>query len=426
MQSITASNKTLIAAAALALVVVGLAAALLMAGGGGGEGVLEIGMSVSLTGKYKPLCEQGLAGAYAAALWINDNGGVKAGDKVFRVEIKYYDDKSSADEAVRRVEYMIRQEGIQILLAPCGPDLVEEAARVADDNGALMLVYGDAPDAVFEQGYRMVVQAGMHTIDYFRSTLEMAKYIDRGASRVAIIYLDNPFAENAARGARKAAAELGFEVVFYESYSSDLSDLEPLLLRLQATDPHIIIGGGLVEDGIVLARTLAEFGIEARLISLLVAPALPEFGERLGRLAEGIAYPTPWELASTPYETPEGFQFYGPTREEFYQYFNRAVEELGLDLMEPSYHAALAAKAVLTLAKAVEESGSTSPEDLREALSQIKLLAFSGVFQIDPETGAHLGGEMLVAQWIGRRRVLVWPPGQAFASPLYPHPGWPG
>lgn len=453
-------SKTLLIAGAAVIVILVLAAGYFLAGGGGaaetgaetgaeaapteaqtggqeeqaagGEAQAQekivVGATLSLTGKYAKEGEMSLLGALAVIKWINDNGGIKIGDKTYMLELKYYDDESNKDRVKSLAERLIKEDGVKFLLAPYSSGLTAAAAPIAEKYGAIMISHGGASDKIFQQGYKYVVQVLTPASRYFVSVLDMVKAIDPEATTVAIVYKENPFSTVVAEGAKAYAEQLGFQVVYFKSYPADAQDLTPVLQPLKDLNPDIILGGGHFADGQLLARQLYELGIRPKLVAILVAPALPEFYETLGEAAEGVAYPSQWEpgVKFSPDNVPPGYEWYGPTVGEFLEYFRMVAEERGKQGLTPSYHAADAAAAILFLAKAIEKAQSLDPDDVRQAMNDLALFTFYGKIKIDPETGLQVGHEMIVGQWQNGRKVIVWPREAAEAEPLYPMPGYGG
>ncbi|MCE4602700.1 MAG: amino acid ABC transporter substrate-binding protein [Desulfurococcales archaeon] len=385
---------------------------------------LVIGAPLSLSGKYAKEGEMSLMGALAAVKWINDNGGIMVNGKKYMLEFKFYDDESNPDRVTSIVERLITQDGVNFLLAPYSSGLTAKAAPVAERYGAVMLSHGGASDKIFQQGYDYLVQILTPASRYFTSVLDMVKAVDPEAKTVAIVYKENEFSRTVAEGARAYAEKLGFEVVYFQSYPADAQDLTPVLQPLKDMQPDVLIGGGHFADGQLLARQINELGIKAKLIGILVAPALPDFYENLGEAAEGIVYPSQWEPGVTfsPDTTPQGYEWYGPTVDEFIKYFKEVAKERGKGDIMPSYHAADAAAAILFLAKAIEQANSLDPDDVRQAMNDLALFTFYGKLKIDPETGLQIGHDMIVGQWQNGNKVIVWPKEAAQAEPLYPRP----
>jgi branched-chain amino acid transport system substrate-binding protein len=387
------------------------------------EELLYIGAPISLSGKFSKEGQMSLWGMQVAARWINEHGGIKVGDTVYKVEIKYYDDESKKEAVQSLIERLATVDKVKFVLAPYSSGLTMAAAPIAEKYGVLMNSHGGASDYIFEQGYTYVVQTLSPASKYQTGFLDMIKAIDPNAKRLALVYEDKEFSRAVHQAAKKYAEELGFEIVYEKTYPSGATDLSPILNELKAANPDIIIGGGHFADGQLLASQLAELGINVKAISILVAPALPAFYEALGTKAEGIAAPAQWEIgvAYSP-EVAEklGVEWYGPTQDEFIQMF----KELAGQDVEPSYHAAEAAAAVLSYAKAIEKAQSLDPAKVREAMNDLEFMCVYGLWKIDPETGKQIGHEMVIIQWQNGEKKIVWPKEAANAEPCYPMPTW--
>lgn len=385
---------------------------------------LYFGAPISLTGKFSKEGQMSLWGMQAAVKWINEvHGGLKVGDKVYKVEIKYYDDQSNKEVVQSLIQRLAVQDGVKFVLAPYSSGLTLAAAPIADQYGVLMNSHGGASDYIFEQGYYYVVQTLSPASKYQTGFLDMVKALDPEAKKVAMIYEDSEFSRSVFSAAKEYAESHGFEVVFDKTYPAGVQDLSPLLNELAAVKPDVIIGGGHFADGQLLVSQLADMKINVKAISILVAPALPAFYDALGTKAEGVCGPAQWEIGVTysPEKAKEiGMDYYGPTQDEFLQLF----KEISGSEEPPSYHAAEAAAAVLSYAYAIEKAQSIDPDVVREKMNEIEFMSVYGVWKIDPETGKQVGHDMVIIQWQGGTRKIVWPPEAANAEPYYPMPTW--
>lgn len=383
-----------------------------------------VGGTLSLSGKFANEGKLSLWGIQAALKWINDvHGGVNVGGKKVKLEFKYYDDESKKETVQSFYERLVTVDKADVLLAPYSSGLTLAAAPIAEKYGKLYVSHGGASDRIFEQGYEYVVQVLSPASKYQSGALDLIKSIDPSAKRVALIYEDNEFAKSVFRGAKEHAEELGFEVVFDKTYPKNPTDLTPLLSEMKAANPDIVLGGGHFADGQLLVTQMADLKVNAKFISIIVAPALPKFYEALGTRAEGIAGPGQWEIGvkySPEAAKQAGLEYYGPTQEEFLKYFH---EVAGEDV-QPDYHAAEAAGAILAIAKAIDTAGTTDSKALRDTFSKLEFMTFFGNFKIDPQTGKQVGHEMVLFQWQGGKKVIIWPPEAATGEPYYPIPTW--
>ncbi|MDQ7083196.1 MAG: ABC transporter substrate-binding protein [Aquificota bacterium] len=97
-----------------------LIALMVLAGLSLAEEVLRLGAAVSFTGKY---AKEGELLRRGYELWkekVNSMGGIKVGNKRYRVEIVYYDDQSDPKTTAKLVEKLIVEDGIKFILGPYG------------------------------------------------------------------------------------------------------------------------------------------------------------------------------------------------------------------------------------------------------------------------------------------------------------------
>jgi len=69
------------------------------------EEVIYIGAPISLSGKFAKEGQMSLWGMQVAVKWVNEkHGGIKIGDKTYKLELKYYDDESKKETVQSLVE----------------------------------------------------------------------------------------------------------------------------------------------------------------------------------------------------------------------------------------------------------------------------------------------------------------------------------
>lgn len=165
----------------------------------------------------------GSGGRMAAVEWLNSNGGVNVGGSKVTVKLLQEDDKGDPANAVRLIEYMARQRGVGIMLAPCDPGILVDAVEAAREYGVVSVVYGDAPAGVANpEGKTLLV--GAPAEEYFTPVLEMVSILDIQSRNLAIVYQDTEFAAAVAEATRNRAVEQGFVVVLYSAYPPQASE----------------------------------------------------------------------------------------------------------------------------------------------------------------------------------------------------------
>jgi ABC-type branched-subunit amino acid transport system substrate-binding protein len=114
------SKAALVAVIAVVLVVGAVAAVLVLSQPSQptvAERPLTIGFSISISGDFAVPGKKQLEGIELWKDYINGRGGifVKDENKYYKVELKYYDDKSSKDEVIRLYEKLINEDKVDIL-----------------------------------------------------------------------------------------------------------------------------------------------------------------------------------------------------------------------------------------------------------------------------------------------------------------------
>ena len=114
------ASAPMVAMTLLALVVPATLAACGGTSAGGGSDTLVFGAPVSLTGSLSHEGTDTLNGYNLWADQVNAKGGVKVGDKTYKVKIKYYDDGSSAQKSAQLTKQLITSDKVNFMLGPYG------------------------------------------------------------------------------------------------------------------------------------------------------------------------------------------------------------------------------------------------------------------------------------------------------------------
>ena len=93
---------------------------------------LVLGSAISLTSKYATNDVHAKNGYEFAIKKIDENGGVKIGDKCYNFEVIYYDDESKGDRGATLAERLINQDKVQYMLGPYSSGLTKAIAPVTE------------------------------------------------------------------------------------------------------------------------------------------------------------------------------------------------------------------------------------------------------------------------------------------------------
>jgi branched-chain amino acid transport system substrate-binding protein len=400
----TASRLALLATAAITAVIIAAPAR--------ADDTITIGFTVSQTG---PLNNDSVSQMRGIELWrdeVNATGGIKAGDKHYKVALTSYDDESQNVRVQQLYTRLISQDKAQFLFSPYSSGLVATAAIISEQYGKVMLTTGGAEEKTYQLGNKNLFQLYSPAGQYLAGALDALKEKNPKA-QVAFIYKDDPFSKAVAQVTRDLAKRQGVNVVLDESYSPSTTDFGPIINKLVSAKADALLGGGHYPDGSTLARQLHDQKVGLKWVTLLVAPDTPKFAE-LGDAAVGITVPSQWAPQVT--YKPD----FGPTAQDFNKRFADKYK------IEAGYHAAGGYTAGLILQHAIEQSGSIDQAKVAAALNKMDVTTMFGrsKFSTDPKDhGLQLAHAMVLGQWQKKNGQLVkeviWPNNAKTADIIY-------
>jgi branched-chain amino acid transport system substrate-binding protein len=379
------------------------------------EDTIVIGMTESQTGA---LNVDSVAQQRGADMWrddVNAAGGIKVGNKQYKVKFVVYDDQSVGGRVQQLYTRLINQDHAQFLFGPYSSGLCATAAVISEQYGKLMLITGGAEAKTLELGNKYLFQ-GITSADYYLAgAVEALTKFDPKA-KIAAVYSDDPFSKAVLAAAIAQAKKAGFDVVMNESYAPSTTDFGPIVNKIISSGATAFLGGGHYPDGATLARQIYDQKAGLKWISILVAPGSEKFAQ-LGHAALGITTPSQWEIQ-------ENFKpQFGPTAADFSKRFH---DKFNLDA---DYHSASGYVAGLLLQHAIEQAGSIDPDKVADTLNKMEVTTFFGQYKVATDPGHHglqTAHKMVLAQWQmvnGKlQRQVVWPLEAKSADLLFPIP----
>jgi branched-chain amino acid transport system substrate-binding protein len=376
------------------------------------DDTITIGFTVSQTG---PLNNDSVSQMRGFELWrdeVNAAGGIKAGDKRYKISFASYDDESQNVRVQQLYTRLISQDKAQFLFSPYSSGLVATAAIISEQYGKVMLTTGGAEEKTYQLGNKNLFQVYSPAGQYLAGAVDALKEKNPKA-QVAFIYKDDPFSKAVAQVTRDLAKRQGVNVVLDESYSPSTTDFGPIINKLISAKADALLGGGHYPDGSTLARQLHDQKVGLKWVTLLVAPDTPKFAE-LGDAAVGISVPSQWAPQVT--YKPD----FGPNAQEFNKRFIAKYK------IEAGYHAAGGYTAGMLLQHAVEEAGSIDQAKVAAVLNKTDATTMFGrtKFSNDPKDhGLQLAHAMVLGQWQKKGGELVkeviWPSAAKTADIIY-------
>ncbi len=370
--------------------------------------VIKIGCAISFTGKKSRTGKLYVDSYNMAVNIINKNGGVKVGGKSYKLKIIYYDDKSDATESSKLVEKLITNDKVNFLLGPYSSGITIPDSIVAMRYRIPMIEGGGASGKIFARGNKFIFGLLPAAGEYFKSTLEFLQTVSPKPKKIAILYADDKFDVSVAKGTKKIAQKMGYEVVLYEKYAEGQSDFTSALTKIKSKAPDVVLVAGHTEESLNFVQQAKELNVSPKMISLTVGPSEADFRKALGKDANYIYGVASWS-------TQMNFKGYLlKNTKEFVKMFKEKYN------YDPDYHNAAGFACVAVLKNAIERAGSLNPIKVRDEIAKTSLDTIYGHVEFNPN--GQIKGTSVVLQILDGKVFEVYP--EQHRKPVYPVPSW--
>ncbi len=368
-----------------------------------GDNTVLIGGAISQTGRYSEPAGRNLN---SIKLWVEDvnkRGGLLG----HTVKIKYLDDKSDKQTAIKLYEKLITDDKVDLISSPYSSGITDAVANITERYKMPMITFAAASSVIWEKGRKYIFNTIDYAENYQKGALFLAKEI--GVKRIAVIGEDSLFPRMTRKGVEKWAKQLGLEIVLAENYGSrKQGDYTALLQKIKSKRAEAIFSNSYFADAASQIRTLREMDYNLKMFASTVGPGLPRFANDLGSTAEYVLGFTQWE------PIPEKLGYPGMR-----EYIAGYEAKYGTS---PNYHAGAAYGAMQVLEAAVKHAGSFDSEKIRDAYATIDVMTMFGRYKVDAQgLSRHKG---MTFQIQNGKRMIVWPKEQAQVKAKLPMPKW--
>ncbi|OFW54232.1 MAG: hypothetical protein A2146_04970 [Actinobacteria bacterium RBG_16_67_10] len=379
-----------------------------------------LGSALSLSGRFSVEAKSVMEGYELWKWWINKQGGIQVGPKRYRVEIKYYDDKSDAATAAKLVEKLITEDKVDLIFGPYTSGVTFAAAAVAEKYRTPLYEEAGVAPSLFERGFKYLFCTDPDINGVVGRPMEFMIQ-ELGVRTVAMLARDELFSLAVAETAKRMIEKAGGQVVHFEKFGAEVKDLIPLLRKVQAKAPDLFVLGGHVQDGIMSQKQLKEIGYRPKAVFYPVGPGHPEFVKELGADAE---YLIGW-LALHPSMYFKGKHL---DTKQYYELLKERYGYVSPKNLDEEIPGAMALG--LVVQEAIERAGLTPPFDqakkdkLRDTTAKLELTTFYGPLKFH-EKGYNMAKEWNTIQILHGQPVVVDPKyGAPKGTAVYPAPPW--
>ncbi|HAL16136.1 MAG TPA: hypothetical protein DCP32_05105 [Anaerolineaceae bacterium] len=382
---------------------------------------IVVGVVQPLTGSFAVFGKEGQIGAELAIKHINEAGGIKSmGGKKLRIVVE--DAGGTADSAKLATESMISKNRPVAILGEYISRFVMAASEVTDREKVILIADALVPQ-VTQMGRQYLFRPGPTATNHGAMAYQFVKETAAAAGvevkTLAILNEDSANGRANSLGATEAALKDKVSIVTTLEYPYDITDATQIVQQLEKANPDVIIHTPYFNDAIVFGKAFKETGYYPKFIAGAGACGYvdPASIAALGDAAEGISMTFSYNPAK---DTPQNKKFVGEYKAT-YGYI--PTEGAGMNYYD-----------AMVLYEALEYSGTNFPDDplnpdnLRASFLALDLTSGPAVetypgnqIKFDA-TGQNLFPGVVVLQVQNGQPVVVYPPDDAEAKPVFPNP----
>jgi len=362
---------------------------------------------MSLSGDFAELADPAKKGYELWAASVNAKGGLLGR----QVHLKIVDDASNPTQVVSNYQNLISGDRVNLVFGPFSSLLTIPAAAIANRFGYAFIEPSGGGPAVFALHLHdlflaqpaPVLSSGDAFADYILS-LPAAQRPRTAAYPSA----DDPFTSPIVARVRQRLEAASIKTVYSQIYAAETVDLAPVVTRLVAEKPDLIVSGTGGPDAVAEVKGMVQAHWNPKFLFFTGGPNDPMFSGKVGAAnAEGIFSTGDWFPGAKTAGNPEFVKAY------IAKYGGTAAA------IDPAAAEAFACGQLLELV--AQRTGKIDNATIIAALHKGTWPTVEGNLTWDAD-GAPQGSDIVV-QWVNGQLQPVYPPGQALAKPIA-KPDW--
>ena len=336
-----------------------LAMALITSGcGAKSEQEVRLGINAELTGSKPTVGDSCKKAMELLATQVNQDGGLKVGDKKIPLKLYVEDNEDKAESAAAAAQKLISQNNVLAIIGPNASGNAIPAARICEDNGVIMISPWSTNPKTTE-GKKYIFRACF--IDDFQGQV-MAKFArqDLKATTAAVLYdVASEYNKGIAEFFKQFFEADGGRVVAFASYTTGDKDFSSQLTTIKAASPQVLFLPNYYNEVPLQVKQARNQGLTCAIIGSdsWGSQELLTLG---GKDLEGAFFSTHY---AQDIATPKAQKFIS----EFEAKYGKKPDDV----------AALTYDAGMLLCNAVSQAGSLDRTKVRDALAQVT--EFEGV-----------------------------------------------
>ena len=226
---------------------------------------IRLGVNAELTGSKPAVGASCKNAAELLAAQVNQGGGLKLGDKAWKVTLFVEDNEDKAESAAAAAQKLITQNNVLAIIGPNASGNAIPAARITEDAKVIMVSPWSTNPKTTE-GKKYVFRACF--IDDFQGQV-MAKFArdNLKAQTAAVLYdVASEYNKGIAEFFKKFFEEAGGQVVAFESYTKGDMDFSAQLTKIKAANPDVLFLPNYYNEVPLQAQQARRLGLTSAII----------------------------------------------------------------------------------------------------------------------------------------------------------------
>ena len=328
-----------------------------------------------------------------------------------KIKIDALDTQGSPETAVSDVSTLVQSDHAVGIVGAYSSSETQAASARAERFGVPFVNGASSAPSLTQRGLQWFFRVGPTDMTFGEGMFSLLKQetaAGHPVHRIAILHTNDTYGNGVNRVTKQLATQNGYQVVADESYDKTTSDLTPEILAIRAVHPDVLFDSSYTNDAILLVKGLNQFHYHPpAVLGYGAGFSDPTFLPTLGPLAKGLMSRAAWS-AEIPNAASQA------VAQLFQQTYHRPMTE----------NSARNFTALMTLAMAINNAGSTDPAKVQHALETINvpasdlIMPWAGV-RFD-NSHQNIEAQGIVQQVQSGSYRVVYPAGSAVAKVAWP------
>jgi branched-chain amino acid transport system substrate-binding protein len=181
--------------------------------------------------------------AQQAAKHINESGGIKVGDKKYKVEVRSVDNKYTAGDAMKTVETLIGRDGVRFITQSVGTAPAKAIQALTEREGILMFTSAWGR-SVKGPNFPMTFTIINTPDEVLAPIYATVKEKHPQAKTVLLLNPNDASGQDTAKDAKKYWEAAGIKVIDSLFFERSTTEFQPLATKIGSQKPDILDLGG--------------------------------------------------------------------------------------------------------------------------------------------------------------------------------------